>query len=105
MEIIKSQEEIKYNEALKRVKKIKSFYTHAGVYVVVNAMLLILKYQKLEPGESFFQFENFSTILFWGIGLVAHGLSVFLPTWFLGNDWEERKIKELMDKEKGDKWE
>ncbi|RZJ51219.1 MAG: 2TM domain-containing protein, partial [Chryseobacterium sp.] len=37
---------------------------------------------------------------FWGIGLAAHALSVFLPTFVLGRDWEEKKIKELMDKNK-----
>jgi hypothetical protein len=45
------------------------------------------------------------TAFFWGIGLVAHGFSVFVPQWFLGNDWEERKIKEIMEKEKQNKWE
>ena len=43
---------------------------------------------------------------FWGIGLLAHGLSTFLPYFILGKDWEERKIKELMDKERNaNKWE
>lgn len=35
-----------------------------------------------------------------GVGLAAHGLSIFLPTMILGSDWEEKKIKELMDKNK-----
>jgi hypothetical protein len=100
-----SQDEIKYQEALKRVKKIKGFYTHAIVYVIINLMIVIVNYQDLEPGESYFQYKNFTTLFFWGIGLVAHGFSVFVPQWFLGNNWEERKIKELMDKEKNSKWE
>ncbi|WP_396174894.1 2TM domain-containing protein [Flavobacterium sp.] len=100
-----SQDEIKYQEALKRVKKIKGFYTHAIVYVIINLMIIIVNYQNLDPGESYFQYKNFTTLLFWGIGLVAHGFSVFVPQWFLGNNWEERKIKELMDKEKNSKWE
>jgi hypothetical protein len=36
---------------------------------------------------------------------VAHGLSVFLPSMILGENWEEKKIKELMEKEKNNKWE
>ena len=39
-------------------------------------------------------------LFFWGIGLVAHGLSVFVPQFVLGKDWEERKIRELMEKNK-----
>jgi len=36
---------------------------------------------------------------------VAHGFSVFLPNWIFGRNWEEKKIKELMEKEKSEKWE
>jgi hypothetical protein len=95
-----TQDEIKYQEALKRVKKIKGFYTHAIVYVFVNIMIVFLNVKNLDPGETYFQFKNFMTAFFWGIGLVAHGLSVFVPNWIMGQNWEERKIKEFMEKEK-----
>jgi hypothetical protein len=36
---------------------------------------------------------------------VAHGMSVFGRDLFFGADWEERKIKEFMDKDKNQKWE
>ncbi|WP_374551135.1 2TM domain-containing protein [Flavobacterium sp.] len=101
---MESKDEIKYQEALKRVKRIKGFYSHLLVYLVVNTMIIIVNIQHLDAGESIFSFKNFSTAFFWGIGLVAHGLSVFLPSMILGNDWEERKIKEIMDKENS-KWE
>lgn len=100
-----TQDEIKYQEALKRVKKIKGFYTHAIVYVFVNIMIVFLNVKNLDPGETYFQFKNFMTAFFWGIGLVAHGLSVFMPNWIMGQNWEERKIKEFMEKEKANKWE
>jgi uncharacterized integral membrane protein len=92
--------QIKYEKALQRVKKIKGFYTHLVVYLVINLMLVIVNVQNLDNGESYFQFKNFQTAFFWGIGLLAHGLSVFLPNMILGNNWEERKIKELMEKDK-----
>ncbi|WP_291135997.1 2TM domain-containing protein [Flavobacterium sp. UBA7663] len=95
-----TQDEIKYQEALKRVKKIKGFYTHAIVYVFVNIMIVFLNVKNLDPGETYFQFKNFLTAFFWGIGLLAHGLSVFVPNWIMGQNWEERKIKEFMEKEK-----
>lgn len=100
-----TQDEIKYQEALKRVKKIKGFYTHAIVFVIINILILILNFQNLDEGETYFQFKNFTTVFFWGIGLAAHGLSVFAPNWIMGQNWEERKIKELMEKEKANKWE
>ncbi|MFC4739711.1 2TM domain-containing protein [Flavobacterium ponti] len=99
-------DEIKYKEAVRRVKRIKGFYTHALIYVVINTMIVIINVQNLGEGESYFQWHNFITAFFWGIGLLAHGLSVFLPGMILGSDWEERKIRELMEKEQSNrsKW-
>lgn len=95
--------EIKYQEAVKRVKRIKGFYIHAIVYVVINIMILVVNVR--HSSEGILTLKNFSTAIFWGIGLVAHGMSVFLPSLLLGKDWEAKKIKELMDKEKNNKWE
>lgn len=98
-------DEIKYQQALKRVKRIKGFYTHLMVYIVINAMLLIVQYKNMDSGDNFWRWQTFNTVFFWGIGLTAHGLSVFLPSFMMGKDWEERKIKQLMEKEKQNKWE
>jgi hypothetical protein len=73
--------------------------------LVINIMIVIINIQNLKDGESYFQVQNFFTAFFWGIGLLAHGLSVFLPDWILGQNWEERKINELMENEKANKWE
>ena len=93
-------EKDRYERAEKRVKRIKGFYTHTIVYVVINIMLVIVKIQNLDSRESFLQWQNFTTLFFWGIGLLAHGISIFTPNFMLGKDWEERKIKELMEKDK-----
>jgi hypothetical protein len=100
-----TEEQSKYENAIKRVKKIKGFYSHLLVYVVINIMILIVNVQSLDKGESYLSLKNFSTALFWGIGLAAHGLSVFGPNIVLGQNWEEKKIKELMEKEKLNKYE
>ncbi|NHM07948.1 2TM domain-containing protein [Flavobacterium sp. CYK-4] len=97
-------DEIRYREAQNRVKKIKGFYTHLIVYVVINTIIIVANYQELPAGESL-RLQHFSLFFFWGIGLVAHGLTVFLPTFILGKDWEERKIKQLMEREKNNRWE
>jgi uncharacterized integral membrane protein len=102
MEII-NKDQIQYEEAVKKVKKLKGFYTHAIVYVVINIMVVIANIQNYEPGESFFQFKTFMTAFFWGIGLLAHAMSTFIPYFILGKDWEQRKIRELMEKEEQNK--
>jgi hypothetical protein len=53
---------------------------------------------KYDSFETFFQQNQFWGIGLWGIGLFAHGLSVFLPNFILGKNWEEKKIRELMER-------
>ena len=98
-------EESQYQQALVRVKKIKGIYTHLVLYVIVNLMIVILNIQDLDQGESYFQWRNFTTLFFWGIGLLAHALSTFMPNFIFGKNWEDKKIKEFMEKEKSEKWE
>ena len=96
----------RYNAAYKRVKRIKGFYIHLLVYVLVNASILISIYNNSSEGFAVFvKWENWSTALFWGIGIVAHGLSVFGKNLFFSSDWEEKKMKEFMEEDKGTKWE
>lgn len=92
-----NQNEIKYLEAQKRVKRLKGFYIHAAVYVMVNLFLIANNVQR---GVDLSSINNYWTAIFWGIGLLGHALSVFLPTFIFGKNWEERKIRELMDKNK-----
>jgi hypothetical protein len=37
-------------------------------------------------------------MLAWGIGLAAHAVVVYGFSSVLGDEWEERKIQEIMDK-------
>ena len=89
-----------YHEAYKRVKRIKRFYTHLIVYVLVNSYLLVNQCFESNSSESLYHLHTYSTVFFWGIGLVAHGLSVFGSEIFFGTNWEERKIKEYIEKDK-----
>ncbi|WP_177735531.1 MULTISPECIES: 2TM domain-containing protein [Flavobacterium] len=95
----------RYADAARRVKRIKGFYSHLIVYIIVNLFIVFLNIQDLKEGESYFQFKNFFTAFCWGIGLLAHGLRVFGYDFFFGRNWEERKIKEFMEKEKRERWE
>jgi hypothetical protein len=87
-------EQERYKSARNRVREIRGFYTHALVYVLVNTGLFLVNVFDDSPGFWFFW-----PLIGWGIGLVAHGASVFGPRRWWGAEWEERKIKELMDKD------
>ncbi len=98
----KLQENERYFLAQRRVKSIKGFFIHLFFYVVINTVILVQIYMH-NDGE-FWRGENFSTALFWGIGLLAHGTGVFGSSLIFGKEWEERKIQELMNKDKNQKW-
>ncbi|WP_251795844.1 MULTISPECIES: 2TM domain-containing protein [unclassified Arenibacter] len=45
-------------------------------------------------------FGTFTVWLFWGIGLLFHGLKVFSYNPFFNKDWEEKHIRKYMEEEK-----
>lgn len=101
-----------YNAAYRRVKKLKGFYSHVKVYIIVNIIIIVssLTRDNFNGGMDFSgltQWHTYSTAFFWGIGLLAHGLSVFGTNWFFGSDWEKRKIQKYMEKDAANKnkWE
>ena len=80
-----------YQVAQRKIQKMKRFYTHLLVYLIVNAFIIISNIQKLDAGESIFRFSIYSTAFFWGIGLAAHALNVFGFNLFFNEKWEEKK--------------
>ena len=88
-------DQARYAAARKRVRQLRGFYVHLTVYVLVNVLLLVINLAS-SPGVLWFYWP----LLGWGIGIVAHAASVFGTGRFLGKEWEERKIRELMEKQK-----
>ena len=99
METTNTISEERYLKAQKKVEDLKGFYGNLSSYIVVNIGLLILN---LVTSPSYLWF--FYPLLGWGIGVAIHGMSVFNYMPFLNRDWEEKKIHELMNKEKTDQW-
>ncbi len=89
-------EQDRYEKARKRVEEIKGFYVHLLVYITVNAGLFLINLVS-SPGNWWFYWP----LLGWGVGLLAHGVAVFGLRGFLGSEWEERKIKQIIEKEEG----
>jgi len=86
-------EEEKYRRARERVEEIRSFYIHVMVYVIVNIVLFIINAVN-SPGAWWFYWPLFG----WGVAVFIHGVSVFGAKGLFGRNWEEKKIKEIMDK-------
>lgn len=90
-----SDEKIRYLNAQKRVKEIRGFYAHLISFVAVNIVIIIFNILYHELGYMKIKVNQFYSLIIWGIIVLIHAGFVFL-----GNDWEKRKIRKLMDKEK-----
>jgi len=86
---------LKYEDAKKRVNELKDFYYHLISFIGVNILLLII--DLLSSPRSFWFYW---VTIFWGLAVILHGSQVYIfKGKFLGKEWEEKKIKEIMDKE------
>lgn len=89
-------QEQSYQRVHERVQALKGFYIHASVFVLVNLGLFVIN--ALTPGIWWFYWP----LVGWGVGLTVHALVVFVfggaGPW--GEGWEERKTREMMDRER-----
>ncbi|MGV3696566.1 2TM domain-containing protein [Flavobacterium sp.] len=94
-----NEEYERYQRARKQVEEIKGFYVHFIVYLMVMGFLIYINL-RYTPGYLWFLWSMFG----WGIGVAFHAIKVFGFFHFFDKDWEERKIKEFLEKEKQSKW-
>jgi hypothetical protein len=86
-------DQARYQEAKRHVGEIRDFYFHVVIYLFVNAVLVVIN---LLTSPKYLWF--IWTLIGWGVGLIIHAISVFGGLW--GKSWEERKIKEIIEKDK-----
>ena len=83
-----------YRRAKHRVARLRGFYNHLSIYIVINAFLAVLNLAT-DAGHLWFPW----VIAGWGIGVALHAYSTFTTGVILGADWEERKIREFMERQ------
>jgi hypothetical protein len=89
-------EETERKKVEARVKKMRNFYSSLITYVIVNIILIIINLV-FSPHSLWFYWVS----LFWGIAIVLQGINTFsIKDRFLGEEWEKKKINELMGKRK-----
>ena len=95
MKSLNNFENNNYIKAVEKVEKIKEFYKNLASYILFMPFLIFINLRTFS-GFHWFWFPLFG----WGIGVALHGLDAYGYNFFLGKDWEEKKIKELMNKDK-----
>lgn len=86
-------QDMAYARAKERVERIKGFYGNLISYCVVIPVLMIVNLNTSK--FQWFWFPMFG----WGMGVLFHGLETF----GYGKSWEDRKIKEILEKEANQK--
>ena len=83
----------RYEKAKERVEAIKGFYGNLMAYCIVIPVLAYINYRT----------TSFTWVIFpalgWGFGLLGHGLKAYGYNPLFGKNWEEKKIREFMEKD------
>ncbi|MEM7186736.1 MAG: 2TM domain-containing protein [Bacteroidota bacterium] len=83
----------RYDRAKKKVEELKGFYVHFAIYLIMVPVFIYLNLKSTGFPWALFP------IIGWGAGVSGHAMEVFSYNPILGKNWEERKIRELMDKD------
>lgn len=94
----------KFDRAKRKVERLKGFYTHLGIFLVINILITGFKVSNnLHSWDAFvndlISIDVLSSWTVWGVILAIHACTVFVFPNLLGYDWEERKIEQLMEEE------
>lgn len=91
----------KRKRAKKRVDELKGFYIHLLVYLIINTFIIAVMFMSQADKANFsLHWYNFSTAIFWGLGLLIHALVTFRLNPFFGKSWENRMIQKYMDEDR-----
>lgn len=85
----------KYQQAKEKVAALKKFYLKIIRSVIFVGLFAGLNYYVNEFANPWFLW----IALFVSIGLVVEAIKSFGLSFLMGDNWEERKIKEYMDKD------
>ena len=80
-------------KAKKRVEEKLGFFSHLAVYLIVNAIRLVINLTQ-SPGDYWF----FWPLLGWGIGVFFHGMGIFVRG--EGSSIRDRMIEKEMQRHK-----
>lgn len=91
----------KRKRAKKRVDELKGFYIHLMVYLIINTFIIVVIIMSQSDKEKLtLPWYNFSTAIFWGLGLLIHAMCTFRLNPFFGKSWENRMIQKYMDEDR-----
>lgn len=95
--IMKTQDnyisDLKYDRAKEHVEKLKGFYIHFAIYLIMVPVFILLNFRSTGFPWAIFP------IVGWGFGVAGHAMETFNYNPLLGKNWEEKKMKEFMEED------
>src|SRR5258708_40272386 len=85
----------RYQLARARVQQLRLFYTHVGVYVFVNILLLLINLLT-DPSSLWFYWP----LLGWGVAVAAHAFLVYGAGGIMGRGREQRQNRQILAEER-----
>jgi hypothetical protein len=86
------------SRARSRAQALRGFYIHLGVYLIVNLGIFLVNAVMVWLGTTQTWFFYW-VLVGWGIALVINGFVVYTDR-FLGPEWEERKVREYLNRDR-----
>ncbi|WGK64286.1 histidine kinase [Croceiramulus getboli] len=83
----------RYARAKEQVEKMKGFYSHFAIYLFMCVVFIWLNFRSGGFPWAIFPIAG------WGLGVAGHAADTFNWNPIFDRDWEERKIREFMDKD------
>ncbi|SDS67459.1 2TM domain-containing protein [Formosa sp. Hel1_31_208] len=94
---LNKDEEKRFLKAKHKVQRIKIFYLHVVLYVIVVA-LISYNFYILEEGPYTDNITgiNVSTLVLWTVFICIHGWTVFKGRLLFKKSWEDKKIEKIL---------
>lgn len=86
-----------YERARRRVQELRHLYTHIALFVILSIVQFSIDWLQDASGTRRIDWAYWS-LFGWGVGVVMHAWSVLGSS--LGQEWERRKIAELVAKDR-----
>lgn len=80
--------------AEKHVTAVRDFWYHLMVFAVVCTLLVIVDLRATSDGAVFGLDWAYWVILFWGLGVAGHAISVFFDDYRVRKEYEDIKAQE-----------
>lgn len=100
------RQEFDFRIARKKVMKLRSFYVHAFIYSIALVIFILKNYYAVSLDFFPFKYLNYIVMIIWSALFVSSAVDIFAYNKIFGKEWEERKMRDILDKrQKQQKWE